>query len=94
MNFLVDAQLYRVDANDPDYPRVTVLPVPGVQAVRPNKPIHPTPLCVRKNGGILATDFVLTPVLIYKAARLMGRALDGGQSLTLTDCLTIHPRLG
>jgi hypothetical protein len=45
------------------------------RAVRPNKPIQPTPLCGPEIVGILETEFVPTAVPIYAAARLMGRAL-------------------
>jgi len=41
---------------------------------RPNKRMQPTPLRGRKIVGILESDFVLTLVLIYTAARLMRRA--------------------
>jgi len=47
--------------------------------------LHPTPLRGPKISGILQADFVLTPVLIYTAARVKRRAL----SRTIPQCVCV-----
>jgi hypothetical protein len=44
------------------------------ESLRPNPPMQPTPLRGPEIAAILKSDLVPSAVLIYPAARLMGRA--------------------